>query len=129
LLRLMVFCVIGAGWGICAEPTENGPVVKIEVAERQIAEGIQLLDVRTLEEWNDGYLRGAKLLDVSAEGFVEKATKLLDRDKPLLVYCRSGKRSERAASLLRAAGFSKVHEIEGGMLAWQAAGKPVVRKD
>lgn len=104
------------------EPTP----VKIEQAEKQLADGAQLLDVRTPEEWKEGHLDKAKLVTLSKEGFVEKAKAELDPKKPVLVYCKSGGRSAKAAKQLREAGFT-VYDLDGGITAWQKAGKPVVK--
>lgn len=98
----------------------------IEQAERHLAEGAQLVDVRTKEEWDEGHLKGASLATVTEEGFIDKATAKLDPKKAVLVYCQSGKRSAAATQKLRAAGFT-VHDLEGGIAAWKAAGKPVVK--
>lgn len=113
-----------ASSSMAAEP-EIAPVT-IEQAEKQLAEGAQLLDVRTKEEWNEGHLKGATLVTVTEEGFLEKAKAKLDPKKPVVVYCRSGKRSAMATEQLRAAGFT-VYDLNGGITAWQAAGKPVVK--
>lgn len=100
--------------------------VSIEQAEKQLADGAQLLDVRTKEEWDEGHLKGATLITVTEEGFLEKAKSKLDAKKPVVVYCRSGKRSAMATEQLRAAGFT-VHDLKGGITAWMEAGKPVVK--
>lgn len=100
--------------------------VKVEQAEKQIAGGEQLLDVRTESEWKEGHLEGAKLVTLAKDGFVEKAKAVLDSKKPVLVYCKSGGRSAKAAKQLREAGFT-VHDLDGGITAWQKAGKPVVK--
>lgn len=105
------------------KPVATAPV-KIEQAEQKLAEGAQLLDVRTKEEWDDGHVKGAKLVTVTEEGFIDKAKALLDPKKPVVVYCRSGKRSAIATEQLRAAGYT-VYDLEGGFTAWKAAGKPV----
>ena len=109
------------------EPTTTAPV-KIEQAEKQLADGAQLLDVRTKEEWNEGRLNDATLVTVTEEGFLDKAKAALDSKKAVVVYCRSGRRSAMAATQLRAAGFT-VYDLEGGINAWKAAGKPVVNPD
>ncbi len=108
-----------------AEPTPPAQV-KVEQAEKQLADGAQLLDVRTKEEWDEGHLKGATLVTVTEDGFLKKAKAVLDPKKEVLVYCRSGKRSAMAAKQLRAAGFT-VSDLEGGIIAWKAAGKPVVK--
>lgn len=98
--------------------------VKIEEAEKQIAKGAQLLDVRTKEEWDEGHLEGATRVNVTEDGFLAKAKAVLDPKKEVVVYCRSGGRSATAAKQLRAAGFT-VHDMAGGIDAWKAAGKAV----
>jgi rhodanese-related sulfurtransferase len=100
--------------------------VKLEQAEKYLASGAQLLDVRTQEEWDEGHLKGATLVIVTEDGFLEKAKAALDPKKEVLVYCRSGKRSATAAKQLRSAGFT-VYDLEGGIIVWKAAGKPVVK--
>lgn len=109
-----------------AVESELAAPVKIEQAEKQLASGAQLLDVRTKEEWDEGHLKGATLVTVTEEGFLDKAKAALDRDKGVVVYCRSGKRSAMAAGQLRAAGFT-VYDMDGGITSWKAAGKPVVK--
>jgi rhodanese-related sulfurtransferase len=87
---------------------------------------VQLLDVRTPDEYADGHIAGAVLVDVNESDFEEKAVAVLDASRPVAVYCRSGRRSSRAASLLTARGY-KVTNLEGGVMAWQDAGKALVK--
>jgi phage shock protein E len=111
----------------CSPAAESAPApITIEQAEKQLAEGAQLLDVRTKEEWDEGHLKGATLVTVTEEGFLEKAKAKLDPKKPVVVYCRSGARSAKATEQLREAGFT-IHDLAGGITAWKAAGKPVVK--
>ncbi len=100
--------------------------VKIEQAENQLRNGAQLLDVRTQQEWDEGHLKNATLVTVTEDGFLDKAKAALDPKKEVLVYCRSGRRSALAAAQLRAAGFT-VSDLDGGIIAWKAAGKPLVK--
>jgi rhodanese-related sulfurtransferase len=100
--------------------------VKIEQAEKHLAAGAQLLDVRTKGEWDEGHLKGATRVTVTEDGYLDKAKAVLDPKKPVVVYCRSGRRSAEAAKQLRAAGYT-VHDLAGGITAWQKAGKPVVK--
>lgn len=83
-----------------------------------------LLDVRTPEEFAAGHLEGAKNIDYKDTGFGAKMA-ALDKSKPYLVYCHSGRRSAAASEQMAAAGFSKVYNLDGGIEAWQAAGQPV----
>lgn len=126
IVPILVACLLPAISFAADDTPPNGPV-KIEQAEKQISSGIQLLDVRTIDEWETGYLKGAKLVTFGEKGFVEKAKATLDPKKPVLVYCRSGKRTIAAAKELRGAGFTTVSEMEGGITAWEKAGKPVVK--
>ena len=87
---------------------------------------VQLLDVRSQEEYDDGHIAGATLVDVNDTAFVEKAMAVLDPMRQVAVYCRSGRRSARAASQLAARGF-KVTNLDGGVMAWQDACKTLVK--
>ena len=85
-----------------------------------------ILDVRTPQEFAAGHIPGAVNLNVNSPSFTEDIRKL-DSSQVHLVYCRSGRRSQRACSLLNEAGFEKLNELTSGIQAWQAAGKPVER--
>lgn len=87
---------------------------------------VQLVDVRTPEEFAEGHLPGALNIDWRGEGFVEKAGAALDKNRPVMVYCRSGRRSAEAASALDGIGF-KTYNMKGGILAWTAAEKRVTK--
>lgn len=87
---------------------------------------VQLLDVRSQDEFDEGHIAGAKLVDVNDTSFVENAMAVLDKQRPVAVYCRSGRRSARAASLLAAQGY-RVTNMAGGVIAWQDAGKSLVK--
>lgn len=94
------------------------------------SDSVQIVDVRSADEFAKGFIAADKVknIDVLQSGFTEKAVKVLDKKRPVAVYCRSGKRSAKAASMLAAAGFNVIN-LNGGILAWQAAGKPVQRPD
>ena len=87
---------------------------------------VQLLDVRTQEEFDDGHISGARLVDVNDSAFVEKALGVLDPQRRVAVYCRSGRRSAHAASLLASQGLA-VTNLNGGVIAWQDQGKTLVK--
>lgn len=87
---------------------------------------VQLLDVRSREEFDDGHIAGATLVDVNDTAFVENAMAVLDTQRQVAVYCRSGRRSARAASLLTARGY-KVTNLDGGVIAWQDSGRTLVK--
>ena len=87
---------------------------------------VQLLDVRTRDEFDEGHIAGATLIDVNDSTFVEQAMVVIDKQRPVAVYCRSGRRSARAANLLTNQGC-QVTNLVGGVMAWQDAGKELVK--
>lgn len=95
-------------------------VIDPEVYELQIEkEEVQLVDVRTPEEFNEGHIEGAENIDFLADGFLPNFEKF-DKSKPLYIYCRSGNRSGKAAAKLSEMGFSKIIDLKGGYKAWTA---------
>ena len=85
---------------------------------------VQLVDVRTPAEFQQGHLVDALLLDFKAADFDALCAEKLDKSRPVAVYCRSGKRSAAAAQRLAAAGFT-VYNLQGGILEWIGSGKPL----
>lgn len=113
-------------FGACQPTTDGMSVVSVDEFAQFITQpDVQLLDVRTPEEFEAGHIEGAVMIDyrTDPEGFLEKAEAQLQKDKPVALYCRSGKRSHSAAELMHKAGFQQLVELKGGILAWQEAGK------
>ncbi len=77
-----------------------------------------IIDVRTEAEFSEEHLPGALHMNVNQPDFKEKI-QLLSKDKPVLVYCRSGGRSMKAAELMEELGFKAIYNLEGGMIAWK----------
>ncbi len=84
-----------------------------------------VLDVRTAEEYAEGHIDGAFVIDFYRSDFADQIA-ALDPDRPYLLYCRSGNRSGETATLMADLGFGDVAEIDGGILAWNDAGLPTV---
>lgn len=85
-----------------------------------------LLDVRTDTEWEqDGHLENATLIP-HTELESRESELPEDKDTPLLLYCRSGNRSQQAAQTLQDMGFTNIIELESGITGWKNAGNPVV---
>ncbi len=80
---------------------------------------IQLLDVRTPKEWEQGVIKGAIKVNVLDVNFSADAGKVLSKEKPVYVYCRSGRRSMKASKILVEKGY-QVYNIIGGYKAWKA---------
>jgi rhodanese-related sulfurtransferase len=80
-----------------------------------------LVDVRTPEEFRSGHIAGAT--NIALQDLPQKMASL-PKDKPIVLYCRSGARSSNAAQMLTKAGFDNVVDL-GGIITWQAQGLPV----
>ena len=87
--------------------------------------GLQIIDVRTPEEFADGHLEGAQMIDFYEGDFAARISEL-DRSQPYLVYCRSGNRSGQTRELMEDLGFTDVRDLDGGAVAWAAAGHDLV---
>ncbi len=84
-----------------------------------------ILDVRTPEEFAEGHIDGAVMIDFYRDDFADELAKL-DPDVPYVLYCRSGNRSGQTAALMEQLDFASVQDVDGGILAWQQAGLPLV---
>ena len=85
---------------------------------------VQLLDVRTPEEFAEGHIAGAINIDVQSDDFQQLAEKELSKDSPIYVYCRSGRRSLTAARILDRLGYNVVN-LNGGIIKWKEEGLPI----
>ena len=84
---------------------------------------VQLVDVRTPEEFSQGHIAVAMNIDWRSEAFADDATRMLDPAKPIAIYCKAGRRSHAAAGKLYKMGYRDIVELKGGFEAWHAAGK------
>lgn len=110
-----------------SQPAGQLESVSPAVFESGLKKGnVQLLDVRSVEEYAQGHLQGAANIDVQEPDFQAEATSRLEKDKPVYVYCRSGRRSLLAGSMLAKDGYTVV-DLDGGILGWEKAGLPVVK--
>ena len=88
-------------------------------------EDVQLVDVRTPEEFNEGYIEGSQNIDFKSPTFDTDISKL-DKSKPVILYCHSGRRSATCAKKLKDAGFKKIFDLEGGISQWKHEGYKVI---
>lgn len=97
----------------------EGKIKKISPAklERKLKKQIQLVDVRTPKEFSENCINQAKNINVESADF-EQQLSGLDKKKPVYVYCRTGKRSDKAAQKMAKMGFKKIYDVEGGVTAW-----------
>ncbi|MCD6064549.1 MAG: Thioredoxin protein [Flavipsychrobacter sp.] len=110
-LLLLVLCS-------CSFAQNNNQLSPKEFSKVIASDGVQLIDVRTPDEYEQEHLESAINSDWNGDVFDEE-TSVLDKNKPVYVYCQSGNRSAKAAAHLRKAGFKEVYELKGGMKAWQ----------
>ena len=81
----------------------------------------QLVDVRTPEEVEAGRIAGSKHIELDE---LPAQASEIDRERPIVFYCRSGQRSAMATGAFRAAGY-EAYNLDGGLLAWVEGGQPV----
>lgn len=87
-----------------------------------------LVDVRTQDEYNSGYIESSLNIDYLSNGFSENIEKL-DKNIPIILYCRSGKRSSMSANKLSKLGFKEIYSLDGGILKWIEIGNSVIFND
>ena len=86
--------------------------------QEQTSESV-ILDVRTAEEFESGYIKGALNMDIRGGPDFLASIESLDKSKSYFVYCRSGARSGQACQLMSQMGFSALYNLDGGVLAWE----------
>jgi rhodanese-related sulfurtransferase len=134
LASIALALFLAAGFAAAEEKeAKKDPVTHLDaekagklLAEDDEARKPVILDVRTPDEFAEGHLEGAKNIDFNAKDFAERLGKL-DKEKPYLVHCRSGGRSGRSLATFEKLGFKKLYHLDGGILAWEDAGLPVVK--
>lgn len=87
-----------------------------------------VLDVRTPQEYARGHIDGSTLINISDREFQSKI-QLLQKDKPIYIYCLTGSRSRVAANYMAQTGFSKIYNLQAGILDWQRCGFTTVKSE
>lgn len=125
-------CAYITGENTCTQPHEQKIFdITVDKADDLIQENAGnpdfiIIDVRTPEEYAGGYIDTAVNIDYYTADFRTQLA-ALDKDKAYLIYCRTGKRSAGARDIMAELGFREVYNMSGGIVAWQAEGRPVVR--
>ena len=86
---------------------------------------VQIIDIRTPAEFQEGHVKNAKNIDFLSSSF-SKEISGLDKDKPVYIYCRSGNRSGKSVKGFLNAGFTEIYHLEVGIVGWESEGLPVV---
>ncbi|MBT8254290.1 MAG: rhodanese-like domain-containing protein [Flavobacteriaceae bacterium] len=102
-------------------PTEIEMVSPEEMQELTKMEDVQLVDIRTPIEFEEGYINGFQNIDYFSDTFDQDIQKL-DKTKPVIVVCRSGKRSAKCSRKMVKAGFVKIYDLDGGLTKWKHEG-------
>ncbi|MFY8273016.1 rhodanese-like domain-containing protein [Pseudoalteromonas sp. SSDWG2] len=93
------------------------------MVDRFAAQPMQLLDVRSSDEYQQGHIKGA--MNISFDVLADHLEQL-DKDRPIVVYCRSGRRAGKAIDTLLQNGFTQVYHLEGDMNGWQEQKLPQI---
>ena len=122
VLHLFIILIfLGSVNAFAQTPATKYYLIKADKVEKTIKKkNLIVLDVRTPEEVAKGTLPGAVNYNFDAPDF-EKLISALPKNIPYLVYCQSSKRSHKAIEIMKALGFTKMYEMEGGMLAYDIA--------
>jgi rhodanese-related sulfurtransferase len=135
-LLLILLVVVMALAGCSGQAAPAAPVEVPEVANLPVdleietvnnlrqQDGVYLLDVREDFEYAEGHIPNTTLVPLTT---IPDNLDKIPRDKTVIVVCRSGNRSNQATQFLREQGFDNVHNMLGGMNAWQQAGYEVVK--
>ncbi len=131
MLVIGVVVTGGCAGGETAPPNQETPAQIIEnitpqeaftlIQDNQNNPDFAILDVRTPEEFTQGYIGNAINLDYYSETFRDELNKL-DKNKTYLIYCRSGNRSGKALDIMEELNFREVYNMSGGIVEWEAEG-------
>jgi len=101
------------------ENTQVYEVLSYDDFKNQISnDNVLLFDVRTMDEFNSGHLKGSINIDFYEEKLFDKFFKKVNKSKPIYIYCRSGNRSKKSSEKLKKLGFVKIFDLEGGYKNW-----------
>lgn len=108
----------------CAKQSSgNAKTVSAEKVQTllQQPDNVLLIDVRTPKEFKEGHIENAQNIDFLAPTFQDNIKKL-NIEKPIIVYCRSGRRSAKSTKILQEAGFTEIYDLQGGIIKWEQEG-------
>ena len=119
---LFVFLLFSMLWCINACRVQNLKYVtkidKVTLLKHVKGKQKQLIDVRSVEEYDAGHIDNAINVDIAnKENFKQKMNKL-DKSKPVYIYCTRGIRSYRASKILQTLGFKEIYDFSGGWSTW-----------
>ncbi|MGX1024967.1 rhodanese-like domain-containing protein [Flavobacterium sp. CS20] len=122
-ISLVLILLLSIG---CKEKAKYSNITMIDSKEMKTMlknDEVQLVDVRTVKEFNENYIEGAH--NIVYDDNFDKKLDTLNKDKPIIVYCRSGRRSAKCAKILQKQGFSKIYDLKGGITQWMKEGNTI----
>lgn len=120
-------CLVFTALFSCQQKESSFKSVSVDEFAALIANPeVQLLDVRTVAEYSEGHIPGSININVLDDAFETVADSTLQKDNPVAVYCRSGKRSKKAASILSKKGYT-IYDLDKGFMGWEEAGRETER--
>lgn len=128
---LLVIAAVASGamllWSFLSDRVSGISQLGTLEATRLINDDALVLDVREDKEWAAGHIPNARHIPLGA--LSSRLTELEKfKGKPIVVNCRSGHRSNRACVMLKKSGFENVHNLAGGIIAWEKASLPITTK-
>jgi rhodanese-related sulfurtransferase len=128
---LLVIAAVASGtmllWSFFGNRVSGINQINTLEATRLMNDEALMLDVREDNEWAVGHIPNARHIRLGQlSGQLSEIEKF--REKPIVVYCRSGNRSARACAMLKKAGFTNASNLAGGIVAWEQASLPITRK-
>jgi len=117
----VLLMTIALSLSLSCQTSQEGTITKVTKTDLQknvIGKDVQLVDVRTFEEYEAGHIDDAVNFNIiDSETFVSQISNL-NQEEPVYLYCKMGGRSSRAAELLKEKGFKKIYDYSGGYNDW-----------
>jgi rhodanese-related sulfurtransferase len=135
ILIILIAILFIAGFSACSGKVEADSQITadtldempFELSPQEVYEALQtgevmVIDVREQWEYEEGHIPSAELIPMME---VENRLFEIPKDKHVIITCRSGSRSSQIAEFLKTKAYDKIHQMNGGFLAWKEAGLPV----
>lgn len=127
--KLLIVALVSISAFACKSEQKNqAKITDITTEELNTFENVQLVDVRTPEEYANGYIMDAVNINVKSDDFLSQVESL-DKSKAVVVYCMAGVRSTSAAEKLVEAGFTNIYNYKGGFGEWRDKEQPITTND
>ena len=115
-LVLLLFIVLIAS---CKDQVAQSSIISVEEFKTMVLDKeVQLVDVRTQEEYNEGYIGDAINIDYFEQDDFAQQFDQFDKKETIYIYCKSGNRSQKSSKILQELGFKEIIDLKGGYDAW-----------